>query len=245
MPVPSGYYAGKVTLSIANGPGGLQSSWYSLPNVYTFTKADAGSHTFNVTLKCNYADWQIKAADNSTPALSVTTPNINVLTYSQATTALSDTLSTSSPTAGTQFTLTLQAMNGGSVNQTYSGTISFACSDMRTDQYAPESLATAAQTWHALSGYQYTYTTSGRQPDDGVHTFDVLLYTAGTQTITATDTTNNAVTFTAGSIKVGPQSATRLVVSTVPNIAAPNAASGAVELYRDGRGPVRQHRSQL
>ncbi len=41
-------------------------------------------------------------------------------------------------------------------------------------------------------GSVYTFTTSGANPDNGIHTFSVTLNSGGTQTITATDTTASA-----------------------------------------------------
>jgi hypothetical protein len=96
------------------------------------------------------------------------------------------TPSTGSVTAGEPFSVTVTALdNNNQVVTSYQGTVSFTSNDSKA----------------SLPG-NYAFTAS----DSGVHTFvNVLLGTAGTRTITATDTANNGITGSANvTVTAGP-----------------------------------------
>jgi hypothetical protein len=98
-------------------------------------------------------------------------------------------------TAGTPFSLTVTAENAsGAADTDYSGTIAFSSSDVR-----------AGLPPHFLFS----------PSDDGTYTFKVTLKTAGSQLITAKDTTSSAITGTLAGIDVSPAAASTLDVSSV------------------------------
>jgi hypothetical protein len=98
-------------------------------------------------------------------------------------------------TAGSVLTLTAMAVSpGGSADAAYTGTIHFTTSD------AQGALPT-----------DYTFTAA----DKGVHVFSITLRTAGSQSITARDTSLSAVTGTLSGITVSPAAASRFVMSAI------------------------------
>jgi hypothetical protein len=106
----------------------------------------------------------------------------------------------SSVTAGTQATITVTALNAdGSVNTGYTGTVHFTSSDP-----------------HATLPADTTLT-------NGTGTFNVTLVTAGTEAITATDTSNGNMTGSESGITVTPAAATQFVISGPSNVSAGTA----------------------
>ncbi|HEV8062993.1 MAG TPA: hypothetical protein VGP68_24140, partial [Gemmataceae bacterium] len=102
----------------------------------------------------------------------------------------------SSATAGNQFSITVTAANSqGSAVAGYTGTISFSSSD-------PNAVLPA--------NYPFTAT------DAGVHTFNITLETAGSQSISVADTSDS---FDSGSasVTVSPASPSKLVFSQEPS----------------------------
>jgi hypothetical protein len=102
----------------------------------------------------------------------------------------------SSPqTAGTSFTITVTAQDSSDATITdYSGTVNFTSTDS-----------------HAVLPSNYTFVPG----DDGTHSFSVTLETAGSQSITATDTSNSSITGSQSGITVGLASPT--LTSTAPS----------------------------
>src|SRR5262249_2775525 len=128
-----------------------------------------------------------------------------------------------SPTvAGAAHTFTVTVHRGsGIVNTTYFGTGHFTSSDPGV-----------------TSGLQlpadYTFTSS----DNRTHTFGAYLVTAGTQSITVTDTANPNLTGTQGGIQVNPAAASTLVVTASPTtITAGGSTTVTVTAY-DAYGNV-------
>src|SRR5207245_2340017 len=117
----------------------------------------------------------------------------------------------SSATAGQAFTTTVAAVNAqGNPATTYTGTLHFSSSD-------PAAVLPA----------DYTFTT-GTGGDNGTHQFQgVALKTAGTQTITATDTKTGAITGSA-TVTVGPAAAASLTLSGLTSATAGTAQSATV-----------------
>jgi hypothetical protein len=123
----------------------------------------------------------------------------------------------SSTTAGVSHTFTVTALNAdGSVNTNYTGTVHFTSSDPK-----------------AMLPADYTFTT-GAGADNGVHTFTIMLKTAGSQSITATDTVTGVITGSESGIQVNPAAATHLVLSGPSTIGSGTAFSltvTAVDAY--------------
>lgn len=129
------------------------------------------------------------------------------------------TLSLTSPlTAGTPASVTLIARDtNGNVAASYRGTVNFTSSDPQ-----------------AVLPENYSFVLE----DYGSHTFTnaVVMKTAGTQSFTAEDTTNQLLTITQGGILVLPGPASSLSVSGIPtSIAAGTPANLAINI-RDAYG---------
>jgi subtilisin-like proprotein convertase family protein len=147
-----------------------------LPADYTFTAADAGSHTFSAALKTA-----------GTQSLTVTDTAASGLTGTEAGIAVSPAaasrLKVSAPagaTAGTAFSVTITALDAyGNTATGYAGTVHFASSDGRAVLPADSALT------------------------NGADTFSVTLKTAGSQTLTDTDTAGGTLTGSAA-VSVSP-----------------------------------------
>ncbi len=102
-------------------------------------------------------------------------------------------------TAGTSFSLTVTAQNSsGKTDTGYTGTIQFTSSDAQ-----------------AVLPANFTFVAG----DAGTYTFTnvVTLKTAGSQSVTATDTTTSAITGTLSGITVSPAAASQFVLSGLPS----------------------------
>jgi len=142
-----------------------------LPADYTFTTADAGSHTFSVTLKT--AGMQsISATDTATSSMTTTQAGITV---NPAAASLLVVTGPSNATVGVAFSITVTLYDAyGNVATGYTGTVHFKSSDGK-----------------ASLPSNYTFKASDR----GTHTFSgMVLKTKGKQSITATDTLFSTIT---------------------------------------------------
>jgi hypothetical protein len=154
-------YAGTVTLTSSDGK-------FVSPAPYTFTLADGGSHTFFVALK-TAGSQTITATDTNTSSI---TGKATVKVVAAAATHFKVS-APASATAGTAFTITVQALDAyGNRATSYRGTVHFSSTDGAA----------------SLPG-DYTFVAA----DKGKHTFSVTLNTAGSQKITATDTTIGSI----------------------------------------------------
>ena len=100
-------------------------------------------------------------------------------------------------TAGTEGTFTVTAQNvAGSTVTSYTGTVHFTSSDTQ-----------------AVLPANYTFVSG----DNGTHTFSATLKTAGTQSITATDTITVSITGSQAGITVNPAAASQIRVETTAN----------------------------
>jgi hypothetical protein len=158
-PVPS--YAGTVHFT-SSDPQAV------LPDDYTFTADDMGTHTFAAIL--GTAGTQSITATDVASGLSGTQDGIEVVPG-----ALDSFVVQGFPSpveAGTPGTFTVAAIDVyGNLITDYTGTVSFYSSDPQASLPA-----------------DYTFTAA----DMGMHTFTATLYTAGTQSIGAFDTTTGA-----------------------------------------------------
>ena len=124
----------------------------------------------------------------------------------------------SSTSAGSPQTFTVTIQNAdGTTDTGYTGTVQFTSSD-------PQAVLPA----------NYTFTAA----DAGVYTFTTTLKTAGTQSITATDTANSLVTASARTT-VTPAAASKLIVTTLPPTSVTaGSAFGLVVTAEDQYGNV-------
>jgi hypothetical protein len=157
---PVSTYTGRVHFSSSDGQA-------SLPTDYTFTSADIGVHTFSNGVLLKTAGGQtVTVSDTMISALT----GAAVVPVSAAAATQLAIAAPSGNTAGVPFTVTVTAMDAyGNIAIGYAGTVHFTSSD-------------------TVAGLPADYTFIGG--DAGVHTFanEVTLQTAGSQTVTATDT---------------------------------------------------------
>jgi hypothetical protein len=139
-----------------------------LPADYTFASADAGTHQFSVTLKTSGSQ-TVTATDTVTSITGSQTVSVGSTTA----TRLSLTGLTNAA-AGTAQTATVTLTDAiGNRATGYTGTVHFTSSDAQ-----------------AVLPADYTFTSA----DAGLHQFSVALKTAGSQTVTATDTVTSTLT---------------------------------------------------
>jgi Domain of unknown function (DUF4082)/Fibronectin type III domain len=163
----------------------------SLPANYTFTAADHGTHTFTVALK-TAGGQSITATDTTTSAVTGTLSGLTVSPAAASQFILSGLSSTA--TVGVAQTVTVTAKDPyGNVASGYAGTVQFTSSD-------------AAASLPA----KYPFTTA----DLGVHAFTFTFGTAGTQSLSVTDTTSQFTAIQSG-ITVAPAAPINLVASAV------------------------------
>jgi hypothetical protein len=176
-----------------------------LPADYIFTTGDQGVHTFTATLE-KAGSRSITARDTSDG--SVTGSQTSIRVHAAAISQLGVAFP-SPTTAGVGHNLVITAEDPyGNRVSSYRGTIHFTSSDAQAHLPA-----------------DYTFTSS----DKGAHTFWGNLKTAGTQSITATDTSHGSITGTDAGIVVNPAAASRLTVAGFPSpIAAGTAGSFTV-----------------
>ena len=169
------------TVHFASSDGGAM-----LPADYTFTAADQGKHTFPVTFESAGAQ-SVTVDDTANTALKASA-NVSVTVVAQVL-VLSGLGQTANPGVPANVTVTLTD-NQGHVATGYVGTVQFASSDGQ-----------------AILPASYTFTSA----DLGKHTFQVTFKTVGSQSVSVTDTTNNALTASANVSVIVPA---QLVVFT-------------------------------
>jgi hypothetical protein len=185
-----------------------------LPADYTFTSADAGSHTFsNVVLKTAGAQ-SVSVTDNGSPPLSGGETNITVSPAAASSLTLSGL--PMAATAGTPVSVTLTAKDAfGNVVTGYRGMAHFTSSDLK-----------------AVLPADYTFTSA----DAGSHAFsNVVLKTAGAQSVTASDGT---LKNTANTTVVAGAASQLIVTTQPPAMVAPGAAFGLTVTAEDASGNV-------
>jgi hypothetical protein len=156
----------------------------SLPGFYTFTAADAGSHSFSATLRTAGAQ-SLTATDffNGTPS------GAQAITVNPAAAASFSVTGFPATTAGVAQRFTVTARDAfGNVATGYSGTVTFNSSDPL-----------------AALPANYTFTAA----DTGTHTFTATLKRAGTQSITVTDVAAATVLGSQTGILVTPAAVSR------------------------------------
>jgi hypothetical protein len=158
-----------------------------LPADYTFTATDAGSHTFTPTLK-TAGTQTLSVTDTANPAFS-SQAQISAITVVPASFEFFELPTT---TAGAAYSFTMVALDAaGSLLTGYTGTVHLSSSDAQAGLPA-----------------DYTFTAA----DGGIHTFTVTLKTAGTQTVSVTDTAHPSLTNSL-SVSVAPGAVDHFVIS--------------------------------
>ncbi len=159
-----------------------------LPSNYTFVPGDDGTHSFSVTLVT--ASSQSITVTDSAAGISSTTDPIMVDAASASYFVVSGF--PSSTTAGVSGSVTVTAYDAyGDVATGYAGLVHFTSSDGQAVLPADSTLSS------------------------GTGTFTVTLVTAGSQSITATDTSDSSITDSQSGITVGLASPT--LTSTAPS----------------------------
>ena len=227
-PVPSSLVAGQltgVTVSALDVFGNLASGFAdtihfsssdphtSLPADFTFTANNRGLAGFTVTFD-TAGTQSLGVTDTTNPAFAGTPSGIVVVPAAPTTWVFTGLPASS--TAGVAQSFTLTAFDPfGNVATNYLGRVHFTSSDGQ-----------------AALPADHTFTTA----DAGSHTFTAALKTAGTQSITVTDTANS--TFTGSrSLAVTPATAASLSVAGFPATTAGVAQTFTVTL-RDAFGNV-------
>jgi hypothetical protein len=186
-----------------------------LPANYTFTGGDAGVHVFSVTLKTPGTQ-SITATDTLTGTITGTQSLISVVVGPTSQFVVSGY--TTPTTAGVAHNVTVSAQDAaGNVTTAYTGTVQFTSSDAQ-----------------AVLPANYTFVAG----DNGVHSFSVTLKTAGSQSISATDTVTGSITGTQSAITVNPAAASTLGVSGFTNPTAAGAAHNVTVSALDAFGNV-------
>ena len=120
-----------------------------------------------------------------------------------------------SATAGSAFSANVTALDAFDNTATgYSGTAHFSSSDPQATVPGDSTLT------------------------NGTGTFSVTLRTAGSQTVTATDTVNASITGNSNTIAVSPAAAAHLVVSGLPDPSAPGDAQDVTVVAKDAFGNI-------
>ena len=120
--------------------------------------------------------------------------------------------------AGASFNVTVTAENSSGVTDPgYTGTIHFSSSDVQAGLPA-----------------NFTFTAA----DDGTYTFPVTLKTAGSQSVTATDTSNSAITGTLSGITVSPAAVSQFVLSGLSSSATAGVGQTLSVTAKDAYGNV-------
>jgi hypothetical protein len=195
-------YVGTVHFTSTDGQAGL-------PSDYTFVAGDSGVHTFmdQETLK-TAGSQTITAADTQSSSITGTS-NPDLVSPAAATQFMVTV--PASTTAGTPSNVTVEALDQfGNVATGYTGTVHFTSTDGQA----------------VLPG-DYTFVAG----DNGVHTFTngEMLKTAGSQTVTATDSLTPSITGTSSADIVSPAAATQLMVTAPKSTTAGTPDSVTVE----------------
>ncbi len=160
-----------------------------------------GVKVFSVTLK-TAGSKTVTATDTITPSITGTSGAITVSAAAASKLVIS---APATATAGTAITVSVTAQDQyGNTATGYTGTVHFTSTDAAAALPANSTLTS------------------------GVGSFQATLKTAGSQTITATDTVTSSLTATTGTVTVSPASATQLLVSAPSSATAGTAISISV-----------------
>jgi FG-GAP-like repeat len=180
-------FTSKVTVNDAYGNGvknyfgtvhfSTTAGLAGLPGDYTFNSSDAGVHDFTLTLNTS-GNQTLSVVDVNNPLLNASA-NAGVNSSAASTFVAAFPANTTAGAAQAFSVTVLDAF--GNVAASYRGTVSFSSSDVQ-----------------AGLPLKYTFTNT----DSGVHTFNVTLKTAGSQSIAVKDPVNAAFSATQSGISV-------------------------------------------
>jgi hypothetical protein len=184
-----------------------------LPADFIFAGANAGVHTFSATLKAAGTQ-SITATDTVTGTITGTQSSITVSPAAATHFSVSGFASTT--TAGTAHNFTITALDAfGNIATGYTGTVAFTSND--TQAVLPANFAfTAANA--------------------GTHAFSATLKTAGTRSITATDTVTGTINGAQTGITVSAAAASRFLVSGFTSPTTAGVAHNLVVTAQDAFG---------
>ncbi len=209
-------YRGQVQLGVTGGSG-------SVPLPYTFTAADAGAHTFTVTLTTLGGNQSLTAVDTSNARVSGSEPGIDVVSPA---THLAVTLTpVASNVAGSAFTITVTALTSANRPDTsFADQVHFVCSD-------PQAAPPPDQSFSGTGGKE---------------TFTITLKTAGPQTISVTDVTRPTIKGTSNKTLVIAGSIFGFTVTGFPSPTLVDAVHSFVVTAVDSfNNPVAGYRGQV
>jgi hypothetical protein len=185
-----------------------------LPANYVFTAADAGLHTFTVTLKTAGAK-TVTATDTQTATIT----GKATVTVQAATATHLKVTAAATATAGKAFSITVTALDAYNNTATgYLGTVHFSTSDAQ-----------------GVLPANYTFVAA----DKGKHTFTsgAVLKTAGKQTVKAIDTVTGSIGG-AATVTVNPAAASLMLVSGFPTSATHGVAYTFTVTVLDAYGNI-------
>jgi ELWxxDGT repeat protein len=221
--------AGSITVTAENADGSTDTSYLgtvhftsgdprkSLPANYTFTAADHGVHTFSATLR-TAGTQTIGVADTVTASLQGAQTGI-VVTPSVVT-HFNVALFPSPEQAGVTAAFRVIARDAyNNTVPTYTGTVHFTTSDPAKGVRLP---------------VNYTFISA----DKGIHTFHATLFTAGTQSLTATDIATSSIAGTQTGIVITPAAVNHFRVYGFPNPTTSGAAHGFIVQAKDLYGNI-------
>jgi hypothetical protein len=185
---PAYSYAGTVHLTSTDAKA-------VLPADYPFTAGDLGTHAFSATLETAKAQ-SVTITDTANG--KITGKQAGIVVRPGAVSQFQVVTKSSSVTAGKALNVTVTAQDAyGNTVTGYTGTVHFTSTDAQ-----------------AVLPADYTFTAA----DAGKHTFSVTPKTAGSQTVTVTDTASSVVTGTSGAITVNPAAATHFRISAPASV---------------------------
>jgi hypothetical protein len=199
-------YTGTIAFTSSDGQA-------TLPSNYTFVGGDNGTHTFTNGVTLKTAGTQSVTATATVGGYTGSQTSITVNFASISTLSVSGI--TTPTTAGTARSVTVTAKDAYSNTvTTYAGTVTFTSSDAQ---------ATLPSNYTFVGG------------DNGSHTFTngVTLKTAGTRSVTATDTVTGSITGTQSSIVVNAAAVSKLGVSGIISPVTAGSARSIIVTAQD------------
>jgi hypothetical protein len=206
---PTAGVAGSFTLTAVNHDGSTDTGYTGtvhftssdpragLPDDYTFTTADNGTHPFTATLK-TAGPQSLTATDTASAYIAGSETGITVKPAATSTMIVAGFPAPITAGYAGNFTVTLEDQYGN-IATGYTGTVRFTSSDSK-----------------ASLPPNYTFTAG----DAGVRTFSAALKTAGSQWITAADTMTASLTGTDGGIPVNPAAASKFILGAPSSVRA-------------------------
>ncbi len=178
-----------------------------MPANYTFTSGDAGQHTFSATLK-TAGSQSLKATDTTTG--SITGSQTGIVVSAAATSSFAVTGFPSPTTAGVAGNFTVTAKDPYNNATSYTGKVHLTSSD-------PQAVLPADYTFNIREAGRHTFS-------------NTTLKTAGSQSLTATDTVTSSITGSQTGITVNPAAASHFAVSAPASTTAGSAFSFTVTI---------------